>query len=121
MKKVSSPDPRQAEIWWADLTPVRGQELNKTRPVLVLSGDEYRALALRLVVPITALSPAKAGKTWLVPLRASRANGLSKASVADVLQVRALSLERFSGRMGKVAADDMAEVCAGLMLVVEPE
>lgn len=119
MKRTSNLDPKQGEIWWADLEPVRGQELNKTRPVLVLSGDAYRALDLRLVAPITALTPAKSGKTWLVPLHPSAETGLAKESVADVLQVRALSLGRFSKRLGRVGADDMEEVIAGLMIVVE--
>ena len=121
MKKTSSLDPKQGEIWWADMEPVKGQELNKTRPVLVLSGDAYRALALRLVAPITGLTPAKSGKTWLVPVHPSAETGLTKESVADVLQVRALSLGRFSKLLGRVSAGDMEEVVAGLMIVVEPE
>ncbi|MDZ4168198.1 MAG: type II toxin-antitoxin system PemK/MazF family toxin [Coriobacteriia bacterium] len=121
MKKTSSADPRQGEIRWADMEPIRGQELNKTRPVLVLSGDSYRALALRLVAPITGLTPAKSGKTWLVPLHSSAETGLAKESVADVLQVRALSLGRFDKQLGRASAADLEEVVAGLMIVVEPE
>ncbi len=32
--------PVRGEIWWADLGPTRGQEINKKRPVVVLSSDD---------------------------------------------------------------------------------
>lgn len=54
--------PRRGEIWVADLEPVRGQEMNKTRPVVVLSSDEISTLAVKLVAPITGMSADKAGK-----------------------------------------------------------
>ncbi len=114
-------DPRRGEVWWADLEPTKGQEISKVRPVLVVSGDSFRALAIRMVVPITGLTVAKMDKAWLVPLRANATNGLSKDSVADVLQARGLSTARFSKRLGRASAADVAEVAAALALVVEAE
>lgn len=32
--------PLRGEIWWADLEPTRGQEINKKRPVVALSSDD---------------------------------------------------------------------------------
>ena len=61
--------PRRGEIWFADLEPARGQEMNKTRPVVVLSTDAISTLALKLVAPVTGMTPSKAGKAWLVPVQ----------------------------------------------------
>ncbi len=46
--------PRRGEVWWVDLEPVRGRELAKRRPALVVSPDEMnRGLGTAIVAPIT--------------------------------------------------------------------
>ena len=40
-------EPKRGEIWRADLEPTRGDEINKTRPVVVLSDDNVGVLELR--------------------------------------------------------------------------
>jgi len=111
-------DPRRGEIWWADLEPVKGDEMNKTRPVVVLSGDEFRSLGPRVTVPITTARPAKIGKPWLVPVVASGLNGLKNNSVVDVLQPRGISLARFRDRAGRLSSEDVDEVKAALAIVL---
>ena len=46
-------NPRRREIWLADLNPTIGAEIQKTRPVIVVSSDEIGVLPIRLVAPIT--------------------------------------------------------------------
>jgi mRNA interferase MazF len=42
------------EIFWADLDPSRGSEINKTRPCVVISPDEMnKYLATVIIAPIT--------------------------------------------------------------------
>jgi mRNA interferase MazF len=113
--------PKRGEIWLADLEPTVGQEINKTRPVVVVSGDAFGVLALRLAAPITGATPAKAGKVWLVPLRPTASNGLSKESVVDVFQVRSLSVARLMRQIGVMSSDDLAEVTAAIAVVLEVE
>lgn len=112
-------DPRRGEVWLADLEPSVGDEINKTRRVVVISADSHRALRLRLAAPITGLTPSKLGKIWLVPLQPSAANGLTKDSVVDVLQVRGLSVKRFVKRKGRVRDEDLDEIVAALAMVVQ--
>jgi len=46
--------PHRGEVWWVNLDPVRGRELAKRRPGLVVSPDEMnRALGTVIVAPIT--------------------------------------------------------------------
>lgn len=86
--------PRRGEVWWVDLDPVRGQEINKRRPVVVVSEDEFSALAVKVVVPLTTMTPTKVGQPWLVPIKATAGNGLRNESAADAMQVRSVSLNR---------------------------
>jgi mRNA-degrading endonuclease toxin of MazEF toxin-antitoxin module len=76
---------------------------------VVLSGDELGSLAVKLVAPLTSMGPKKVGKVWLVPIEATAANGLERDSVADVLQLRGVSLSRFRSRIGRLSDDDLAE------------
>ena len=46
-------EPKRGDIWRADLEPTRGDEINKMRPVVVISDDDIGALNLRVVVPVT--------------------------------------------------------------------
>ena len=47
--------PKRGEIGWIDLNPTRGHEINKRRPVLVLSPQKYNAATGMIVVcPITS-------------------------------------------------------------------
>lgn len=43
------------EIWWANLDPTIGHEIQKTRPVVIISPDELnRHLGTVLVAPLTS-------------------------------------------------------------------
>lgn len=111
--------PVRGEIWWADLEPTRGQEINKRRPVVVLSSDDVGVLAVKLIAPITGRPPSRANQPWLVQVRPSSANGLTKEGCVDVLQLRGIALERFSKRIGVLSPDDMDDVLAAVALVIE--
>ncbi|MCK8114798.1 type II toxin-antitoxin system PemK/MazF family toxin [Anaerosoma tenue] len=111
--------PIRGEIWWADLEPTRGDEINKKRPVVVLSSDDVGVLAIKLIAPITGRPPSRASHPWLVQVRPTKANGLTKDGCVDVLQLRGIALERFSKRIGGLSPDDMDDVLAAIALVME--
>ena len=50
---MATSDPKRGEVWLVDLNPTRGQEIQKRRPVVVLSADPIGSLGLRIVVPLT--------------------------------------------------------------------
>lgn len=79
--------PRQGEIWWVNLDPTVGQEINKRRPALVVSPDDMNAhLGTVLVAPITSTH-----KPW--PTRLSIRLGQHNSSVA-LDQMRSLDRSR---------------------------
>jgi mRNA interferase MazF len=113
---VSSPT--RGEVWLADLEPARGAELNKVRPVVVINVEDVGVLPVRLVAPITAWSPNKMNRVWLVRIRPTRQNGLTKESCVDTMQVRGMSVERLSRRLGELSRDDIDEVATAVAVVV---
>jgi len=84
--------------------PSVGGEIQKTRPAIVLSNDAANAALNRVqVVPVSSqtsrLYPAEAYVTL---------NGERHKAMAD--QIATASKLRLRGRLGRLAADDMAAV-----------
>lgn len=116
---MSDGGPLRGEIWWVDFEPTRGSETGKTRPGVVVSSDAVAALPVRLVVPLTEWKEKHGRYIWRLRVEPSTANGLTKASAADALQVRCMSLGRFEERIGRLEADLLAEVAAAIAIVVD--
>ena len=116
---TSSQNPKRGEIWDIDLTPTRGQEINKVRPAVIISSDGVGKLRLKIVVPITEWQSGFEGNLWHVSLQPTPINGLTKVSAADALQVRSLSLERFVKCRGRATKLELEEIVQALAAVVE--
>jgi mRNA interferase MazF len=107
--------PLRGEVWSADLEPTRGDEIRKTRPVVVLSVDTIGRLQLRIVAPITEWSARFRSYSWMVRLDPDPQSGLTKSSAADAFQVRSLATERLIQRLGNLptsTVDDIADAVA---------
>ena len=91
---------RRYEVFWATLDPVRGAEMGKTRPAVIVSRDALNErLGTVTVCPLTTrLHP-----TWRSRLgvRVARQN----AEVA-VDHIRALSTSRLGKKLGKLSDSD---------------
>lgn len=73
--------PKQRDIVIIDFAPSKGYEINKRRPALVVSSDDYnRATNLVIVCPITT---AGKEKVFLIPIESDklRANGVATSKV----------------------------------------
>ncbi len=108
-------DVLRGEVYWADLDPVRGREQAGLRPVLVISHDVVnRGLGTVIALAITSRTQ-RAGFPLTHRLRSG---DLPKESWVKMSQVRTLSVERLRGRIGRVDADELAEVVGGLAELV---
>ncbi len=112
-------DPQRGEIWLADLEPTRGSEMQKTRPVIVLSANSIRKLPVRIVVPLTGWKEHFLASPWKVRVEPDSRNNLSKSSAADCLQVRCLSIERFLERRGLLPGSLIDEMVDALNYCLE--
>lgn len=120
---MTSPSPKtnvptRGEIWMVRFDPVTGAEIAKTRPAVVVNLPAVGKLPLRIVVPITEWKPAYAATPWLIYLKPSKANGLSKDSAADAFQVKSVSIQRFVSKAGIVTADQIEQISAAIALCV---
>ena len=113
------PDPKRGEVWIVEMDPARGSELRKTRPVVVLSSDTIRSLAVRVVVPITGWQEPFQFSPWKIKVEPDRRNGLDKPSAADALQVRCVSVDRFLTRRGTLMPPLVDEIVDGVHYCLE--
>ena len=86
---------RRGEIYYADLSPTVGSEINKRRPVLIVSNEaNNRAANTVTVLPITSnTSRVYPFEILLSP----QESGLPRVSKAQAQQIRTISKERLQG------------------------
>ncbi len=110
---------RKGEIWLVRLDPTVGDEIGKTRPVVVVSDDEVGILRLKVIVPITAWNDLFSPLDWMVQLEPTSENGLAKLSAADAFQVRSVSQQRFVRQLGTLSETIMEEIAEALTIVLD--
>jgi mRNA interferase MazF len=100
--------PQQGEVYWADPDPTRGTEQAKPRPFVIVSVDQLNqaSLGLSLAVPLTRTDFANA-----LHLRIpSSEGGLREDGFAMPEQLRAISHERLSRRLGSLRPKTLEEL-----------
>jgi mRNA interferase MazF len=102
-----------------DLEPVRGSEMQKLRPCVVVSSDGLGKLPVKLVAPITEWKQHYANNLWHVRIDPDANNGIQKPSVVDAMQIRTVDLSRFGRMIGSLPATTMEEIVAAIAAVVE--
>lgn len=90
------------DIYLVDLNPTIGAEMQKIRPCIVVSNNDIGILPLKVVVPFIGYKDIHNAKSWLVVVKPTDTNGLSKTSTADALNIRSVSDERFLKKIGTV-------------------
>ena len=111
--------PVRGEVWRVEFDPVKGDEIRKSRPAIVISSDAFKPLKTKLVVPLTGWQEKFAISQWMVKIVADASNGLDHDSAADALQLRCVSYQRFISKLGIVPAPILDEIAAAIAIVVE--
>jgi mRNA interferase MazF len=71
---------KRGEVWLVDLNPTRGQEIQKTRPIVVISSDLFEPIPMRIAIPITSWQEKFRDRPFMVRIDASTDNGLNRDS-----------------------------------------
>jgi len=109
---------KRGDIFWADLGGPTGSEPAKRRPVLIVQADSFNASRISTVLAAAITSNQRlAAAPGNVDLPA-RVSHLPKDSVVNVSQVVTLNKAVLSERVSDLPADTMAEVDAGMRLVL---
>lgn len=109
---------RRGELWWADLGEPRGSAPALRRPVLILQADSFNRSRIdtAVVVSLTSNLTRAAAPGNVVCRR--RDTGLTKPSVVNVSQISTLDRRFLLERIGRLPADLLAAVEAGVALVL---
>lgn len=105
----------RGEIVWADLSPTRGKEQAGARPVLILSQDIFNQRSGTVIAMALTTKPQRAGFPLTFELAGK---GLPKKAWVKISQIRTLSVERLSKRIGKVSLDELDQIIEGLNEII---
>lgn len=109
---------RRGEIWWAWLPPAIGSEPGFDRPVVVLQNDDFNQSDISTVIAASVTSNlrrADAPGNVLIPSAVSR---LPRDSIVNLSQILAIDKDQFLERVGNLPSSVMAEIDAGLKLIL---
>ena len=119
MSSTKPPNPGRGEVWDVNFDPTVGAEIRKKRPAVVMSIDSIGRLPIKLVAPITGWKAEFSGKIWLVRVQPNKANGLTKVSAIDTLQVKGVDVQRFVTKRGRLTAILMDEISAAIAAIID--
>ena len=108
----------RGEIWLVDLDPTIGAEMNKTRPALIISDNGLGKLPLKVIVPITGWKEHYSIAPWMIKIEPNADNGLKKISSIDCFQIRSVSKDRLTEKIGEVASDKINKVQEGILKIL---
>lgn len=100
---------KRGEIYLANLDPVVGKEISKTRPVFVVSNDKNNEFSGTVtILPITSKNPKR-----VYPFEVYLPKGcgnLPKDSKVKADQIRTLDKTRMVGLIGRVEKNQIGEI-----------
>jgi mRNA interferase MazF len=106
-------EPKRGEVWWVNLDPTQGAEIQKTRPCLVLTGNVLnRTRHTVVVVPLS--TAAKAHPPITVPITCQ-----GKPVVAVIDQIRAVAKQRLRSKIETADAKTLRAVTSALVKILE--
>jgi mRNA interferase MazF len=106
---------KRGEIYYADLSPSVGAEINKRRPVLIVSNDaNNRASSTVTILPVTSnVSRVYPFEVLLI----TKQSGLPRDSKAMAQQIRMIAKDRLHpGKAGELGRDLMQQADAAIKL-----
>ncbi len=111
-KKSSDKHPRRGDVFWINLDPTVGWEIQKTRPAVIVSNDSCNVHGMRvLVIPITSnvttLYPGEA----MIQVGATRGRALGD-------QLRSVDKVRLGKRVGRLSVSEMRDVDEALRITL---
>ena len=105
----------RGDILWADLNPVKGHEQAGFRPVLILSPEVFNERSGTVIALALTSQPQRAGFPLTMEITSVT---LPKPTWVKISQIRTLSVQRLSKRMGHVSDDEMSQVVEGLNEII---
>ena len=105
----------KGQIWYADLSPVKGSEQGGMRPVLVIQNDVGNKYAPTTIIAVITSRHTKAKLPTHYWLREGE-GGLTCDSMVECEQIRTIDKSRLKKLLGAVEPTSLAEINKKLMI-----
>ena len=109
---------KRGDVFCADLEPIAGAEANRTRPVVLVGNNASLGAADRFQRGVVTVVPMTRNLSVRGPMHvvveANGLNGLRETSKMQVEQIRAIDISRLRTRLGKLGANNAAELNTAL-------
>ncbi len=92
---------RRGDVFYADLSPVKGSEQGGTRPVLILQNNIGNKFSPTVIAAAITSKMGKSKVPTHITVKANK-NGLLKNSVVLLEQIRTLDKRRLKEKMGSL-------------------
>jgi mRNA interferase MazF len=109
---------RRGDIWWASLGDPSGSGPGFRRPVLVVQANDFNESAIATTICAVLTSNLRLAAAPGNLRLARRASGLTRDSVVNVSQLITLDKRLLTSRVGRLSAQALRSVEAGLRLVL---
>lgn len=111
---------KQGEIYWVDLSDLRGSEPGFHHPHIVIQNNLFNTSQLNTVVVCSLTSNLRRGRApGNVLLNKGEAN-LPKKSVVNISQVFTVNKSDLTEKIGQVSEKRILEILEGIKLLTEP-
>jgi mRNA interferase MazF len=94
----------RGDIIWAELNPTVGHEQGGERPVVVLSHDVFNDRSGTVIAVAVSSQEPRAGFPLTLEITSAK---LPKRSWVKIGQVRTLSVERLTRKLGRLAPEEL--------------
>lgn len=108
---------RRGEVWRIDFDPVRGHEQGRERPAVIVSADPFNAGAAGLVV-VCPMTTRERGIRFHVPVEPPEGGVRARTQVLCD-QIRTVSAERLSRRVGALSRTSMQSIDERLRILLD--
>ena len=105
----------RGDIVWADLNPTKGHEQAGLRPVLILSHDVFNERSGTVIAIALTSQPQRAGFPLNLELESPK---LPKTSWAKISQIRTLSVQRLTKKIGRASPEELNLIIEGLNEII---
>jgi mRNA interferase MazF len=110
---------QRGEIWWASISEPRGSEPGYRRPFLIVQSDEFNRSRINTVIAVAITSNTRLAEAPGNVRLSRKSSGLPKESVANVSQLITIDKQFLTKKVLRLAKRELAEVDAGLHLVLD--